>query len=405
MNAMCRVFRPVFVLAVLVCVLAASLPAENFRFKYQAGQQYRVVSQVFQDFAVDGVFIAKTDQLNRILVSVQKLEGKKAWHSIDYQNSLESKVLDAPYQYDRERNYKADFWRDDSGSYTIDPKFFVPTVRNVPLFPDRDLKTGELWAAPGYEVQDFRSYGLADPLVYSMPVNYTYAGKATWKNAEYDLINIDYNIFYRFAKLNSQMAYPLQVSGYSHQKMYWDNKLGRAAGYEEEYYIEMKFSNGKTVSWEGTANSRVEDIVPFKPDALQDVKDQVAKLNLPDVTVRQDDQGITLAIENIQFAADSANLLPSEKAKLDRISTILAQYPDRNLLVTGHTAQAGYAPGRQQLSEDRAKSVGQYLIDKKVRSRDALMFQGMGDRQPIADNDSEAGRARNRRVEITILTK
>ena len=114
---------------------------------------------------------------------------------------------------------------------------------------------------------------------------------------------------------------------------------------------------------------------------------------------------MTLSIENIQFRPDSDILMPSERAKLDKIAQILNAYPDNDLLVTGHTALRGTKESRQQLSEERAQAVADYLIRKNVRDKYHVFTHGMGGDAPIADNRTEAGRARNRRVEITIMDK
>jgi outer membrane protein OmpA-like peptidoglycan-associated protein len=400
-----RTCRRLAAAVVLVAAFSGAAAAETFKFRYQAGQQYRIVSEVRQTVSINDFVEYSANQLNRILVTVQKVEGGRGWHTVDYQNSLELKTAGAPYQFDR--SYTAEFWRDPQGVYAIEPRFFVPTVRNVPVFPDRELKPGESWSGKGSEVHDLRQgFGIQDAFEFPIPVEYTYVGKATWQGREYDLIDIDYNIFYRPRKTWAKTIFPTQISGYSHQRMYWDNSAGRPVYYEEEYLIEMALSSGDKYSFEGTADAHVEDIVPFDlGKAAEDVRQQVVDLAIPGVNVRQDENGITLSIENIQFAPDSAELMPAEKAKLDKIGGILAKYPDRDLLVTGHTAQAGYAEGRQKLSEERAKSVGQYLIDRKVRPADSLMYQGMGDRKPVADNATDEGRSRNRRVEITILSK
>jgi outer membrane protein OmpA-like peptidoglycan-associated protein len=108
-------------------------------------------------------------------------------------------------------------------------------------------------------------------------------------------------------------------------------------------------------------------------------------------------------MENIQFPPDSALLVPSERSKLDRIGEILKKYSDRDILITGHTALAGTPEGRKKLSDDRAGSVGAYLLEKKVRTKDRISFRGLGAEVPVADNRTEDGRSKNRRVEITIL--
>ena len=126
-------------------------------------------------------------------------------------------------------------------------------------------------------------------------------------------------------------------------------------------------------------------------------------MGLGDVSVRVTDEGIAISLEDIQFQPDSAVLAPEEQHKLDSIAAILTRYQDRDILVGGHTARAGSAAGRMQLSQERAAAVADYLIQRRVRSADRVVVRGYGAERPIADNNTDAGRHRNRRVEITIL--
>ena len=138
-----------------------------------------------------------------------------------------------------------------------------------------------------------------------------------------------------------------------------------------------------------------------KEEIVQDIAEEIA--GIPDASVRVSDEGIVISLENIQFAPDSAVLMPGERAKLDKVAEILMRYPDRDILVGGHTALAGTAAGRLQLSRERAASVAEYLIGKNVRSPGRVVIRGYGAEQPVADNRTPEGMAKNRRVEITIL--
>ena len=86
-------------------------------------------------------------------------------------------------------------------------------------------------------------------------------------------------------------------------------------------------------------------------------------MGIENTEVSETEKGITISIENIQFKADSAFLMESEKLKLQKIATILKQYPDNDLLISGHTALAGSAKARQELSEKRAQAVASYLVE------------------------------------------
>jgi outer membrane protein OmpA-like peptidoglycan-associated protein len=136
---------------------------------------------------------------------------------------------------------------------------------------------------------------------------------------------------------------------------------------------------------------------------ISDIIDEINRLDIPDVTVREVEEGISISLEDIGFYPDSSVMLPGEQAKLDRIAQILMRYPERDILVSGHTALAGTAEGRMNLSIERAKAVADYLLSKNVRSADRIVIRGYGAERPVADNSTEDGMRRNRRVEITIL--
>ncbi len=112
--------------------------------------------------------------------------------------------------------------------------------------------------------------------------------------------------------------------------------------------------------------------------------------------------GIVLTVKDLRFVADSDQILPSELWRLDALASALKAVPDRNLLVEGHSAATGKPEGEQELSERRAKQVADALVARGIESS-RIAYRGYGSSRPIGSNDNEAGRARNRRVEITVL--
>lgn len=104
---------------------------------------------------------------------------------------------------------------------------------------------------------------------------------------------------------------------------------------------------------------------------------------------------------SITFATNSATLTPNASNALSTVSQVLNQYPESNLNIVGHTDSQGSNTYNQQLSEHRAQSVAGYLITQGVNAG-RLAPSGMGELQPVADNNSEVGRAQNRRVELII---
>lgn len=118
--------------------------------------------------------------------------------------------------------------------------------------------------------------------------------------------------------------------------------------------------------------------------------------------IRQGDN-ITLNMpSNITFAFNSANLDPKFDPVLDNVASTLTEYNQTIVEVAGHTDSVGTDAVNQRLSEQRAASVGNYLMSKGL-VRDRFILTGAGKTRPIASNDTEAGRAQNRRVEITLV--
>ncbi len=105
---------------------------------------------------------------------------------------------------------------------------------------------------------------------------------------------------------------------------------------------------------------------------------------------------------NVLFGFDKSDLTVQSKNTLGDLATILNKYPDTDLKVEGHTDAKGSDSYNQTLSEKRASSVSSYLKSIGIASS-RISTYGYGKTQPIATNDTEEGRAQNRRVTFVIL--
>lgn len=112
--------------------------------------------------------------------------------------------------------------------------------------------------------------------------------------------------------------------------------------------------------------------------------------------------GNTIRLENIFFEFDKATLLPTSKEELNKLTDILNDYPYLKIEISGHTDNKGSDAYNQKLSEARAKAVVEHLLEVNIDS-ERLSYRGYGSAKPTASNESDAGRALNRRVEFTIL--
>ena len=124
---------------------------------------------------------------------------------------------------------------------------------------------------------------------------------------------------------------------------------------------------------------------------------------LPGEEVVRVNEGIkvTLSENTVNFDFDSSNLTSVAKTNLNKLAEVLKNNPDTNINIYGHTDSRGTDEYNQSLSERRANSVVNYLVSLGV-AKSRLYAMGVGEKEPIADNSTDAGRAKNRRVEFAI---
>jgi len=111
----------------------------------------------------------------------------------------------------------------------------------------------------------------------------------------------------------------------------------------------------------------------------------------------------TLQLKNINFETGSANLTADSRYELDNLVAAMTAYPNLVIEVAGHTDNVGDPAANLTLSSQRAASVVNYLTNKGI-SAGRLKPRGYGDTKPVAENDTDENRAKNRRTEFTILS-
>lgn len=136
--------------------------------------------------------------------------------------------------------------------------------------------------------------------------------------------------------------------------------------------------------------------------AQMDKQAKELKQNIPGATVTRVGEGIAVTFASgLLFDFDSDVVLPTAGSNLRALASSLGKYPGSDLMIVGHTDQIGTAAYNQSLSERRASSAANYLVAQGV-SRSRIGTRGVGESEPIAPNDTEAGRQKNRRVEVAI---
>lgn len=118
--------------------------------------------------------------------------------------------------------------------------------------------------------------------------------------------------------------------------------------------------------------------------------------------VRQTDRGVVLTLGDVLFGFDKAELTPGSARNLTPLAEFLQEYPDRQVVVEGHTDSIGPEQYNEQLSEQRAQAVRDYLARNGV-DPDRVVTRGFGEQYPVASNENPGGRQQNRRVNVVIL--
>lgn len=143
------------------------------------------------------------------------------------------------------------------------------------------------------------------------------------------------------------------------------------------------------------------DGIPDPKDACPNTAGPASNSGCP-VIEKADREVLTFAMRAVQFELGKATLKPDSYSILNQIVNILKKYPDYHLIIEGHTDNTGSADVNQRLSESRAKSCYDYLVQKGI-SANRLAYKGFGPSRPVADNSTYSGRTLNRRVEFNMV--
>lgn len=120
------------------------------------------------------------------------------------------------------------------------------------------------------------------------------------------------------------------------------------------------------------------------------------------ISLQPIEAGRSVVLKNVFFDTDKFDLKSRSRTELNKLTQVMNDNPNIKIEISGHTDNQGSKESNQVLSENRAKAVHDYLLNAGIAA-DRLTFKGYGQDQPIASNDSENGRAQNRRTEFKVV--
>lgn len=337
------------------------------------------------------------------------------------------------------------------GSIQFTEMCFYPQLRNFPVFPQDKVKKGSRWQGTAERVIDPRNNN--QYTVLEVPVEYEFVGEELYEGSP--VYRIKAKFATRFNRYNPPRIIDselTQATGTHDVDILVDKETCAVMMILDRLDETFTYRNGETIRYKGTTSLFTKIPVQVdkrelyeravyiargeEPPASSSLgkKDETGKgasssktgssgigsggtekKSVPGTAtsavtndgkglfqVEDTDKGVRLSVRDLQFVADSSQLLPQEKERLDAVAEVLKSVPDGTFLIEGHTAAVGRAAGEQQLSEERAQSVIKEMVKRGLKE-DQFMFRGYGGTRPVGDNNTDAGRAANRRVEITIL--
>lgn len=172
-----------------------------------------------------------------------------------------------------------------------------------------------------------------------------------------------------------------------------EQAIDDARGERDKTIIMSRTSEADTARQRAEVSRKEADEAGERARQLQA---QVAELQ-----AKQTERGLVLTLGDVLFDTGKAKLKGGAMRTIDQLTGFLNQYPERTLLIEGHTDSVGSADYNQRLSEERANSVRMALLNRGVAST-RIMVHGLGEDYPVANNDTAAGRQQNRRVEVII---
>jgi hypothetical protein len=196
----------------------------------------------------------------------------------------------------------------------IESKYYMPVVRDVPVFPGRDIKVGEKWTYEGHEVHDFRdSFGIPEPYRIPFNANYVFLVVRQWKGKTYPAFSVNYRIQSSPRAVPGRI-WPRRILGTSEQTVYWDSDIGQPVAYHEKFNYMFEFSDGTRIEYRGSAEAEIIESEHMDKEKIAgEIADDIDRLEIPNVSVRVVDEGISISLDDILFQADTAIMLPGSR--------------------------------------------------------------------------------------------
>lgn len=366
---------------------------------YRGDRNYILVERTDLRRYDNGKYVGLTSREIRSFISPQKsasLEQGEFLYEGNFYVSIDTKHKAQNIEPGFHQAIPSTFTMDEEGNLTMIQDNGYPSFRSFPAYTHKIIYPGQSWTASAERAVDPLNTGKFT----KMPLfaEYTYLRDDQYHGEDIFVISARWATRYGAANIDPNGDKELSSASGSHNATIYVSKLtGKAVLVRDTVDETFAYTDGRRINFKGTILLFTE----YPPVVNQEeILPQIREITGVDYT--KTGMGLMLSIQDLRFMPDSDQLLPGEEARLDQIARVLKQAPGSTFLIEGHTARAGSTDNDMELSLARATSIARELVARGV-PESSFICKGSGSSKPVADNSTEEGRKKNRRVEITIL--
>jgi len=286
-----------------------------------------------------------------------------------------------------------------SGEMIIGADQTYPLLRSFPNYGNELFSKGDKWLAFSEKVV------LQNNTITKFPVycEYTYDGTGTYNGINVHNIRAKYAVRYNHGDDPDGNENLKNISGTHDVNIIIEIETGSPVLIRDRMKELHSFTNGGTLEKTGFILTFFKGITGMEKGQLAErLRNDIEDDLLNDVEISESDEGLILTLNQLHFVPDQAVILKEDERLLDSIAEALKKIQERTFFVKGHTADIGTVESQMSLSLERAFVVVGELVKRGI-PEDRFLYMGIGGNEPLDSNETEEGRARNRRVEIVIL--
>lgn len=379
-------------------LLSLLLYGKTFSFNYNVNDKYNVTIKANVKIYINDKYIGLNSKEIKAVMHIKDI--------IDGNFLIEGNIykLDKTMRDNNPIGYKIDAMSTsgfslNSTGYSDSKNKVFPILQNIPNFPDRELNPGDTFENYGKALVSINNDLTED--ILPIIVTTKYIGKSDFYGVMYDLFEINYG--YVNQNTNNNISKSL---GLHKIKFYFDSIKGLPVYMDDHFTEEFTLLDKSKIKKSGFYIYFYRPIIKMnKEDIIKDLTSDIVLKNnqlLNDLDFKKKEVGISITINNLKFKPDSVDLIENERDKIKAISDMLIKIKNRTFMVIGHTALSGTKEEQYKLSLDRAMAIKNLLIENGIEPQ-KILFTGKGADDPVAPNDTEENKQKNRRVEIVIL--